>query len=137
METIGERVRDIRKKAGKTQKEFAASLGLSENFIWQIEKGQRSPSDRTISDICRVFGANEVWLRTGDGEPFSDSPNEDTVIAALDDAMGGNASSAQLRLIRAIAKLPPDYFPAVEKLLVALADTLEKPPESSENPPEK
>ncbi len=28
-------------------------------------------SERTISDICREFGVNESWLRTGEGEMFA------------------------------------------------------------------
>lgn len=65
-----------------TQKEFSDILGLSENFIWQIEKGERIPSDRTISDICREFGVNEVWLRTGEGEPFQEESREEQILRA-------------------------------------------------------
>lgn len=132
VETIGKRIKTIRIRSGKSQKKFAESIRLTQNFIWQIEKGQRSPSNRTIMDICNVYGIDENWVRTGAGEMHSKIQG--------DAAPFGNESEdvfAQLRLIRAIAKLPPDYFPAVEKLLVALADTLEKPPKSSENPPEK
>jgi acetylornithine deacetylase len=60
-----------------TQKDFSARLGLSENFIWQIEKGEREPSDRTISDICREFSISENWLRTGDGEMFRSISREE------------------------------------------------------------
>ena len=50
------RIKELRKKdLHLTQKQFADKLGLSENFVWQIEKGERVPSDRTISDICRIF----------------------------------------------------------------------------------
>ena len=63
-----------------TQKEFSDILGLSENFIWQIEKGERIRSDRTISDICREFGVNEVWLRTGEGEPFQEESREEQIL---------------------------------------------------------
>lgn len=65
-----------------TQKEFSDILGLSENFIWQIEKGERIPSDRTISDICREFGVNEVWLRTAEGEPFQEESREEQILRA-------------------------------------------------------
>ena len=65
---MNERISAVRKSAGLTQEEFAAAIGLSKNFIWMIEKGDRTPSDRTIADICREFGISEHWLRTGEGE---------------------------------------------------------------------
>lgn len=63
-----ERFKQIRKSVKLTQKEFAEALSLSQNYIAQIEIGKKIPSDRTISDVCRVFKVNEEWLRTGEGE---------------------------------------------------------------------
>lgn len=72
---MNERILAIRKKLGLTQKEFGMHIGgLSQNYIWMIEKGDRVPSDRTISDICREFNVSEAWLRTGEGEMFQPSP---------------------------------------------------------------
>lgn len=64
------RLKIIRKDFKKTQKTFADSLGLSQNFIAQVEMGLKNLSDRTIRDICRIYGVNETWLRTGDGDPY-------------------------------------------------------------------
>ena len=61
-----------------TQKAFADELGLSENFIWQIEKGDRIPSDRTISDICRKFNVNPQWLRNGEDPMLMPELDADT-----------------------------------------------------------
>lgn len=88
-DTVNNRIKELRTVLLKeknnrkyTQKEFSDILGLSENFIWQIEKGERIPSDRTISDICREFGVNEVWLRTGEGEPFQEESREEQILRA-------------------------------------------------------
>lgn len=70
MATLADRVLKIRKASGLSQAAFAEQLNLSQNFIWMVEKGQREPSDRTISDICREFNVNEQWLRTGQGNMF-------------------------------------------------------------------
>lgn len=68
---MNNRIALIRKGAGLTQEEFGARIGgLSKNYIWMLEKGDRTPSDRTIADICREFNVSEVWLRTGNGEPY-------------------------------------------------------------------
>lgn len=118
MDTVNARIRDARKLLKKTQKEFAASLGMSENFIWQIEKEQRSPSDRTVSDICRIFGVDEVWLRTGEGEPFLASGADDQIAAALAEAASRRETPKQ-RILRAVAKLPDDRFFAMEEFILA------------------
>ena len=65
--TLGERLRGFRKSKGLTQREFAEKLRLKPNSIAQIEGG-RNTSDQTIQTICREFGVNEEWLRTGEGE---------------------------------------------------------------------
>lgn len=62
-----ERIIKIRKAEELSQEKFAERIGLSRNFINQVESGKKNISDRTINDICREFGINEVWLRTGEG----------------------------------------------------------------------
>lgn len=90
---MNERISAVRKSAGLTQEEFAAAIGLSKNFIWMIEKGDRTPSDRTIADICREFGISEHWLRTGEGEMQIQMSEDDeltqifTEIGASDDEL--------------------------------------------------
>lgn len=112
-----ERIRDIRKNHLKlSQKEFASRLGMSENYIWMIEKGDRIPPDRTISDICREFGVDRIWLETGVGEPFRPLDRDEQIAAVLGKAITGN-DTARDRLIRAIAQLPDELFPHAERIL--------------------
>lgn len=112
-----ERIRDIRKNHLKlSQKEFASRLGMSENYIWMIEKGDRVPPDRTISDICREFGVDRIWLETGVGEPFRPLDRDEQIAAVLGKAITSN-DTARDRLIRAIAQLPDELFPYAERIL--------------------
>ena len=78
-----ERFKILRKDTGLTQKDFAARVGLSQNFIAQIESGSKVPSDRTVSDICRIFRVNEDWLRTGEGDMY-DLPEDGTAAIVSD-----------------------------------------------------
>lgn len=66
--SIGMRIKEVRKVYRITQKNLADELGLKQNTIASYEIGKLTPSDRTIRDICRIFGVPEVWLRTGKGE---------------------------------------------------------------------
>lgn len=73
---IENRIKQVRIDCGLSQADMAATLNLSENFVWMLENGKRVPGNRTIADICSAFGINEVWLRTGEGEMFSDVPRQ-------------------------------------------------------------
>lgn len=86
----------LRKNLNMTQREFAEKLGLSQNFIAQIESGSKIPSDRTVSDICRVFHVAESWLRTGEGEMY-DLP-EDRTAAIVADLLDRNSPTYDLIL---------------------------------------
>lgn len=65
-----DRIIRIREENNLSQEKFAEKLGLSRNFINQVENGKKNVSDRTVSDICRLFNVSEEWLRTGIGEPY-------------------------------------------------------------------
>lgn len=85
---MNERIKTLRKNLEMTQDEFSSKIGLSRNFIAQIETGAKSPSDRTIKDICREFNINEDWLRTGK-EPMQ-KPMEDKLSAYVSEITDGD-----------------------------------------------
>ncbi len=84
---MNERVKILRKVLDLTQDEFSSKIGLSRNFIAQVETGAKNPSDRTVSDICREFKVNELWLRAGDGDMFQELPPEDETAAAISNVL--------------------------------------------------
>lgn len=122
---MNDRLKQVRIAAGKTQTEFAEAIGLTKNFICLLETGKREPSDRTIADICRVFGVDEVWLRTGVGEMSRRESREEAVAAVLGSAISGN-STPRDRLIRALARLPDDAFPLIEKFILDSAQAIQQ-----------
>lgn len=78
--TIGDRIKLIRKSEGITQLALAEKIGLKRNTIASYEIGTVVPSDRTINNICRAFGIDENWLRTGDGDMYA-KLSEDTQLS--------------------------------------------------------
>lgn len=64
------RIKEVRKVNGLTQAEFGEKIGVKGNTVTGYETGIRSPSDAIIVSICREFGVNESWLRTGEGDMF-------------------------------------------------------------------
>ena len=123
---MNNRIKYIRKDLlNISQKDFADKIGLSENFVWMIEKGTRTPSDRTISDICREFGVDRVWLETGAGDPFRPVDRDEQIAAILSRAIAGN-TTARDRLIRAFSQLPDEMFEQAEKILEEIVANLQK-----------
>lgn len=81
--TQGERVREVRKSLGLTLEKFGEKIGMKKNSVSQIENGKNNVTDANIKSICREFGINEEWLRTGSGEMRI--PVEDEAAAAVSD----------------------------------------------------
>lgn len=117
----------LKEKYGRkiTQQEIADKLGLSQNFIWQIENGDRTPSDRTISDICREFGVNEVWIRTGEGEPFQEETRQEQIMRFAAQTVKGS-DEFRKAFVSMLAKMDADDWGNLEKLFDNLANELKK-----------
>lgn len=121
-----ERIRDLRKNHLKlTQQAFADQLGLSQNFVWQIEKGERTPSDRTISDICRIFDIQEDWLRHG-LEPMRAAKSREEEIAELVGSALTGSSEFKKSVIRMICSRTDDELKALEAALQAVYESIKK-----------
>lgn len=119
------RIAEVRKAVNLTQEKFAAQLGLSRNFLWMIEKGDRVPSDRTIADICREFNVNENWLRTGVGEMFN--PQDEKLAAFIGSLVADDSDPFKRRMVELLADLTPEEW----KLLEKMAERLTKKEEGS------
>jgi len=78
---INQRIKILRKDLNLTQKEFAQKIYVSTSFQTLTELGQKKVLDRHIKLIVTVFGANEAWLRTGEGEMFQKDVTPDYKIA--------------------------------------------------------
>ena len=122
---MNSRITQLRKTLKLTQEEFANRVGLSRNYIWMIEKGERIPPDRTIADICREFGVDRAWLETGTGEPFKPVDRSEQIAAILGHAISHN-DTARDRLIRAFSQLPDEMFDQAEKILEEIVANLQK-----------
>ena len=122
------RIRQVRMNANLSQTEFAERINLSKNFISLVENGGREPSDRTIRDICREFGVNETWLRTGVGDPFLPSVREQEIAALTKTLMSDRPESFRSRLVTALLKFPPDApeWEALEKIYDSIEAELKK-----------
>ena len=118
---MNDRILKIRKDQKLTQDAFAEKLNLSKNYIWQMEKAERVPSDRTILDICRVFNVNEKWLRNGEGSMYL--PPEDEEAAYVSDLLAGSDNELY-SIIKAIMKTYSELGEKEKKVLESFAKDL-------------
>lgn len=76
-----ERIREVREHFGLSMEKFGARIGIGKTSISLLESGKNNPSVQTVALICREFGVNEHWLRTGEGEMFEQT--RETVLDRL------------------------------------------------------
>lgn len=119
---MNERILKIRKENKLTQDAFAEKLKLSKNYVWQMEKGERTPSDRTISDICREFKINEKWLRTGEGEPYQKRTRNQELQDFANGIMEDVDESFKKRFILALSKLNESDWETLRKIADSLKE---------------
>lgn len=93
------RIIKVREESNLSQEKFADRLGLSRNFINQVENGKKNISERTLADICREFNVNEEWLRTGRGNMKEDIPVEDEYFKAAAQISKGKDKLAMQAII--------------------------------------
>jgi transcriptional regulator with XRE-family HTH domain len=67
-ETLGKRLRSVRKERGWTQEQLAVQAGTSQAVIQKIENG-KSLRPRKIDIIARVLEVDPAWLMFGTGQP--------------------------------------------------------------------
>ena len=101
---MNERLKDLRKRLGLTQQEFAERLGIKRNAVTNYEVGRNAPADMVVSLICREFNVSEAWLRTGEGEPFIKKSRNAEIYEYVDRIQGVN-DAFKSRFASALATL--------------------------------
>jgi len=71
---VNNRMKEVRKTLGISQKEFGAKLGVTDAAICGIEAGRRGLTEQMALSICREFNVNYDWLKEGSGEMFDAVP---------------------------------------------------------------
>ena len=122
---IGERIKEVRKHFKLTQAEFGERIGVKGNTIATYEIGRNAPVDAIFSLLCREYGVNEIWLRSGEGDMFQ-AMNEDEELAAyIDEVMNDEQASFRLSLALEMKNWTPEVWQMLEEICKRLAT--EKP----------
>lgn len=114
---MNNRIKEVRKHNKLTQSEFANRLNVSQNYIYMIEKGDRQPSDRTISDICREFNVNEQWLRDGIGNAYIPLTKNQQILSFVNNVASLEDNNFKKRLVKALSEMSDEGWDALEKFI--------------------
>ena len=108
METINSRIAEIIKESGMSKTDFAKKVNVSQSHVSRMVSGETGVSDRTISDICRVFRVNEEWLRNGTGEKYRKKARGEELAELF--AYLEVDDTVKAKAIRTLAELPEEFF---------------------------
>lgn len=126
MKTVNERITHlIDKECAGNKSAFARKLNITPAYVAQLCKAERSPSDRTISDICRIFDIQEDWLRHG-LEPMRAAKSREEEIAELVGSALSGSSDFKKAVIRMICSRTDDELKALEAALLAVYESIKK-----------
>ena len=60
--TLGSRIRKLRKKNYMSQAELAKKIGVSASAIGMYEQNRRTPDNDTLREFCEIFGVTSDYL---------------------------------------------------------------------------
>lgn len=112
--TQGERIRELRKALGLTLEKFGDKIGMKKNSISQIENGKNSVTEQVVKSICREFGADYIWLTTGEGEMFAESDLD--FYERIDRIMVGEDESRK-NIFKFMLELSDDEIDALDSMM--------------------
>lgn len=81
---LRDRLKDARRKAGKTQAEVAEAVGMSQPAYQALESGKNQKS-AYLPLIAQFFSVDPLWLSTGDSPDAFDANEVKTPIVVTED----------------------------------------------------
>lgn len=115
--TLGERVKEVRKAQDMTLEEFGKRLNVTKVTMSNIERGNRSLTERMLKDICREFNINEEWLRTGEGDMVQKLSEEEEIAILVSDLLEEGKDNPFYGIILEIIRTYNELSPASQAVL--------------------
>lgn len=114
---MNNRIRTIRELNHMNQETFGKHLRIKKSSVSRLESGDNNPSDQTIDLICKEFGINEKWLRTGEGDMYYTPDDRYAINVAK---LQRTDDQTIIRWVNAIAETSPDALREIEGFMKKL-----------------
>lgn len=124
--TMSERIKQIRKGKDISQEEFGNKIGITRSSVSLLESGRNNPSEQTIKLICQEFSVNELWLRTGQGNPDEKLEGEERYALNIGKLQNTDDETV-MRWVNAIAETNPELLEDIEKFFMTLLGIKKEP----------
>lgn len=122
-----DRIKYVRTHAGMNQTDFGAYLCVSKSAVQKWESGENAPTNAVITLMCQKTGVDEVWLRTGAGQPFPQKSRRDVIDEYIGQLSEGKRSDIEQLLIEFMAETTVEEWKELSAVFRRLADKLNKP----------
>lgn len=126
MSDLKVRLRELRKSTGLSQTDFANKLGCGRGVIKGIEEGQTDIKPAFLDLICRTYGADRIWLETGDGEMFRTTTRDEQIAGFIGKALADESDEFVKQLIATLAALDDDGWRKLKDAAIAIKEAEEK-----------
>ena len=124
--TMSELIKQIRKGKDISQEEFGNKIGITRSSVSLLESGRNNPSEQTIKLICQEFSVNELWLRTGQGNPDEKLEGEERYALNIG-KLQNTDNETVMRWVNAIAETNPELLEDIEKFFMTLLGIKKEP----------
>ena len=122
---INQRIRNLRKELGLSQKDFGLKIGLGQAAVSRLEQPNVVVIEQNIRLICETFGINEAWLRTGEGEREAVSAASDPFLPLR---QKHQLSFIEEQVLRIYFKLDETARASVCQYVQTVAEAIAEPP---------
>lgn len=114
---VGLRMRQIRRAYRMTQEKLADTLGVSVNYLGEVERG-RKPLSRSLADqFCQYFHVSYDYLYHGSTAPVKNQVREKAVYKAVDQLILDQLRDCSPEEVYVISHLISSYLNITRQLI--------------------
>ena len=117
---LGNRIRQVRKLNNLSMDSFGEKVGISKVSVSRIEAGINNPSAQTVMLICKEFGLNEEWLKTGEGEMYCEVSQEEEIAQIVNTLLAEKPKSFRMKLVHYISQMTDEELEYFHEFLIEL-----------------
>lgn len=120
MNSIGDRVKTLRKSLNLSLTTFGARVGITAPNVLRIEQGSANATKNTLKAICSEFNVNYDWITKGEGPIFATIVSKPTKPAIEMLAEEYNLNEADKVILKTFLELPSSSRTAIQNAVKSI-----------------